>query len=193
VLFLGGAHSCLFRNPKRSPVRLGAPRSLPVLKTALSSENDPHVDLHDRWLSVLPPRSVEWKREQKRPRAVRLKDIEDPVVADKVSTHELTRLAQAVEREQSVGRRLTQQSSAFLARRRSDRRELLKSADVAASWEAKAHSRDPDGMLWCRGMYASIQHRCATAPPSLRETAPNPDRIYRSFGGRPRLRRPAER
>lgn len=111
------------------------------MKTALSSENDPHVDLHDRWLSVLPPRSVEWKREQKRPRAVRLKDIEDPVVADKVSTHELTRLAQAVEREQSVGRRLTQQSSAFLARRRSDRRELLKSADVAASWEAKAHSR----------------------------------------------------
>jgi hypothetical protein len=79
------------------------------LKTALSSGNDPHVDLHDladRWLSVLQPRYVEWKREQTRQHAVRLKDMEESLVVDEVTTNELTRLPQAIDRGQPVGRRL---------------------------------------------------------------------------------------
>ena len=63
-------------------------------------------DLADRWLGIVQPRYVEWKRAQRNSKAVRLKDMTDHLLAEPIDTEELRRLAGQTERQEPVGRRL---------------------------------------------------------------------------------------
>jgi superfamily II DNA or RNA helicase len=79
------------------------------LSEVLSKESEPWADLHDladRWLGLVQPRYVEWKRAQPHGRPVRIKDMTDPLIAEPIDTDALRRLAKKAERQEPVGRRL---------------------------------------------------------------------------------------
>ena len=74
---------------------------------ALSEGRDPRVDLHglsDRWLGIVQPRYVEWKRAKRNGQAVRIKDMDDHLLREPIETDALRRLAENVERQEPVGR-----------------------------------------------------------------------------------------
>lgn len=67
------------------------------------------VDLHglaERWLGIVQPRYVEWKRARRDSRPVRIKDMEEPLIAEPIETEALRRLAKQTARQDPVGRRL---------------------------------------------------------------------------------------
>ena len=63
-------------------------------------------DLADRWLGIIQPRYVEWKRAQRDSKAVRLKGMTDHLLREPIGTEELRSLADQTKRQEPVGRRL---------------------------------------------------------------------------------------
>jgi superfamily II DNA/RNA helicase len=79
------------------------------LSKTLSKNKEPWADLHglaDRWLGIVQPRYVEWKRAKPDSRPVRIKDMEEHLIAEPIDTGALRRLAEQTERQEPVGRRL---------------------------------------------------------------------------------------
>ncbi|MFB6271923.1 MAG: hypothetical protein ABEL51_03410 [Salinibacter sp.] len=80
-----------------------------VSQQAGSQAQDRPVDLHglaERWLGIVQPRYVEWKRAKPDNRPVRIKDMEEHLIAEPIETETLRRLAKQTERQEPVGRRL---------------------------------------------------------------------------------------
>ena len=74
-----------------------------------TGEEGKPADLHDlaeEWLGILQPRYAEWKRAQPASQPVRIKDMEEPLIADPIGTDVLRRLAKNTERQEPVERRL---------------------------------------------------------------------------------------
>ena len=79
------------------------------LSDVLSKTNEPWADLHglaDRWLGIVQPRYVKWKRAKPDNKPVRIKDMQEPLIAEPIDTDALRRLAEQTERQEPVGRRL---------------------------------------------------------------------------------------
>ena len=77
-------------------------------KSDFQTEDRP-VDLHglaERWLGIVQPRYVEWKRAKPDNRPVRIKDMEEHLIAEPIETETLRRLAKQTERQDPVGRLL---------------------------------------------------------------------------------------
>ena len=93
----------------RAPVGSERAEVCQFLSRALSQKKDPPVDLHslaDRWLGIVQPRYVEWKRARRNGRAVRIKDMDDHLIHEPIDTEALRRLAKNVKRQKPVERRL---------------------------------------------------------------------------------------
>ncbi|PQJ36799.1 hypothetical protein BSZ35_00140 [Salinibacter sp. 10B] len=80
------------------------------LSDVLTMDKKPWADLHDladRWLGIVQPRYVQYKRNTESREPIRLKDMEDHLrYRDKIETSSLQQLAQSVKQEEPIGRRL---------------------------------------------------------------------------------------
>ena len=82
------------------------------LQKATDPDQEPAVNLHelaDEWLGIVQPLYVAWKQEQaamRRRDPVRLKDLITPLRRDPLSTDLLNRLAESVQAEEPIRRRV---------------------------------------------------------------------------------------
>jgi hypothetical protein len=102
----------LYRYRTDAPTGSERHRICTFLRKAIDTTKEPAVNLHalaDEWLGIVQPRYLAWKQKQiaaRRRAPVRLKDMQEPLFNNPLSTELLRRLADSVQAEEPIRRRI---------------------------------------------------------------------------------------
>jgi superfamily II DNA or RNA helicase len=119
---LGLLKSVLYRSRIDAPSGSERESICTFLEEAIQPDQEPAVNLHelaDEWLGIVQPLYLAWKQKQatlRRRTPIRLKNMEGPLIQDPLPTPVLRRLAETVEAEEPVRRRIVAAIIAFPAR-----------------------------------------------------------------------------